>query len=65
MARMKLAVMAENRVVYPTERHINITQKLYKSRGKRLTKSKVLSKSPPYFFRKYSSYSFDSVRYLA
>ena len=45
MARMKLAVMAENRVVYPTERHISITQKVDKNGGKRLTKSIASPKS--------------------
>ena len=58
---MKLADMAENRAAYPAESHINITRKVGKNGGKGRTKSKVMSKSLPYFFRKYSSYSFDSV----
>ena len=61
MSRMKLAEMAENRAAYPTGRQINITQKVYKSGGKRRTKSKVVSKSLPYLCRKYLSYSSDSV----
>ena len=60
MARMKLPEMAENRAAYPTGMQINITQKVYKSVGKRRTKSKVVSKSLSYLCRKYLSYSFDS-----
>ena len=61
MARMKLAEMAENRAAYPKGRQVTITQKVYKSGAKRRTKSKVMSKSPPYLSRKYLSLSFDSV----
>ena len=52
MAIMKLAEMAENRAAYPTERHINIMQKVCKNGDKGRTKSKVMSKSPPYLVRK-------------
>ena len=52
MAKMKLAEMAENRAAYPTERHINISQKVCKDGDKGRTKSKVMSKSPPYLVRR-------------
>ena len=59
---MKLAVISEKRVVYPTERHINITQKVDKNGGKSLTKSMASPKSLRYLSGRSLSLTSISVR---